>query len=179
MGGRERDPLAQRPSRRYTDTHTHTHTHTHGDRTVRERDRHLMAPQQGGGRATKADTQTDGQMGRRQSPESPGYALREAQVWQWVVRAPVREGWGEWDGQMDRASSPLQIPHHHSTLHLHCSISVFLSLQVSLCLPLCKPELSKDPERKMGKEDRDGRKRRGTLCVSVCVCVQHKVCLDF
>lgn len=24
MGGRERDPLAQRPSRRYTDTHTHT-----------------------------------------------------------------------------------------------------------------------------------------------------------
>ena len=28
VGGRERDPLAQRPSRRHKDTHTHTHTHT-------------------------------------------------------------------------------------------------------------------------------------------------------
>jgi len=102
-----------------------------------------------------------------------GHTLREAQVWQWVGRAPVREGWGEWDGQMDRASSPLQIPHHHTTLHLHRSISVFLSLQVSLCLPLCKPQLSEDPERKMGKEDRDGRKRRGTLCVSLYVCVSN------
>ena len=28
VGGRERDPLAQRPSRRHTDTHTHTLTGT-------------------------------------------------------------------------------------------------------------------------------------------------------
>lgn len=72
MGGRERQTHWHRDPAVDTRTHgqTHIYRHIHGDRTIREGDRHLMTPQQGGGRATKADTQTDGQMGRRLSPVS-------------------------------------------------------------------------------------------------------------
>jgi len=135
VGGRERDPLAQRPSRRHKDTHTHTHTH--GDRTIREKDRHLMTPQQGGGRATKADTQTDGQMGRRQNPGSH-WTYSEGSTGLAVGgKSPSERGLGRvgWTDGQSFISPPDPSPPHHPpppSLHLCVSLPAGLSLPSSL-----------------------------------------------
>ena len=60
MGGRERDPLAQRPSRRYTDTHTHTHTHTHTRGQDSQRKRQAFNGTSARGRQGNKGRHTDG-----------------------------------------------------------------------------------------------------------------------
>ena len=170
MGGRDR------PTGTEIQPQTHVPTHTNTRRTIREREGHLMRPQQGGGVAAEADTQTLGQMDRRQSTGSHGTYSEGSTAQHWVGKAPAGEGWGDWDGQIDgqssisRPDSPTPMPRPH--LHLYLRVSVSVSLSFSLC----KPQLFGAPKRKMGKEDRDERKGRGTMCVRACVRACVRVC---
>lgn len=85
-------------------------------------------------------------------------------------RAPGREGWGEWDGQTDghlSARPPPPTP-TSTPLSLHVSSRPVPSLFLCFCRSLSfslQTTAFWSPKRKMGKEDRDERKRRGTVCV--------------
>lgn len=97
-----------------------------------------------------------------------GHTLREAQVWQWVVKAPAREGWGEWDGQTDGhslISHPDPPLPHHPLPPSPISPCRFLSAFLSANQSFLKPRREKwEKKTEMGEKDEGP-----CVCLYVCV----------
>lgn len=139
------------------------HTYTHGDRTVRERDRHLMTLARGG-KGSKTRAHTDGWTdGQKAEPWRPWTCSEEAQVWQSVVRAPSERGLGRvgWtDGWRASSPSPDPPPPQHPPHSIAPSLCVSLPCR-SLSAFLSANQSFLRPGEKNGRD---------LVCVCMCVC---------